>query len=423
MRISLPVETAALTPYLGRFIALAGAKAWRKRRRQLVEDMRRSEAHIKIVADYHWLEIFLSEQADAIALHGRLTLPLLPEDFAVLHFAGMVVEVFERLTSRGQNALQGRIRSALSAETGFAALYLEMDIARRLFDTKHEVEFPDLEGVEHYDLRFSNGRVSGEVECKSLSADAGRKIHRKDFYRLMEKVQDHLMRRAESGSREVLLVTLMDRLPSESAQQQQLCAAIRRMVEDTSLDVVGGDFFSILREEFGPELEAARSGSHEFYGACNKLYAGNIHVAGPMPEHGRCVIVMRSVLEDDPSKPWLEAMEKAATQFSGERPAFIAVQFNDLAPEELMAPNLRRRAETLSGAVLFRSESSHVAATFFCPYRGMVAAAEGVATPAFAIANLDPRFPIDTYDYPAFLGTLSDSEFAQRIGARDWSPP
>jgi hypothetical protein len=116
-------------------------------------------------------------------------------------------------------------------------------------------------------------------------------------------------------------------------------------------------------------------------------------------------------------------MDKAATQFSGERAAFIAVQFNDLAPEELMAPNLRRRAEILSDAVLFRSESSRVAATFFCPYRGMVAAAEGVATPAFAIANLDPRFPIDTYDYRAFLGTLTDSEFARRIGARGWAPP
>jgi hypothetical protein len=53
----------------------------------------------------------------------------------------------------------------------------------------------------------------------------------------------------------------------------------------------------------------------------------------------------------------------------------------------------------------------------------MVAAAEGLATPPFAIANLDPRFPIDTYDYPAFLGHMPDSEFAHRTGARDWSPP
>jgi len=180
MRISLPTVTSELIPYLPRFLKLVGGDAWQKRRRQLVHDMRRSDTQIKIVSDYHWLEIFLSEQADAVASRGRLDEPTMPEDFAVLQFAAMVVEVFDRLSPRGQNSLQGRLRSALAAETGFAALYLEFDMARRLFDEGNEVEFSDLEGTAQYDLLFSNERISGEVECKSLSADAGRKIHRKD---------------------------------------------------------------------------------------------------------------------------------------------------------------------------------------------------------------------------------------------------
>jgi hypothetical protein len=47
---------------------------------------------------------------------------------------------------------------------------------------------------------------------------------------LLEPVEKYLIRRAESGAREVLLVTLNDRLPSKS-EQQQLRAAIRHMAD------------------------------------------------------------------------------------------------------------------------------------------------------------------------------------------------
>jgi hypothetical protein len=417
MRIVLPTESEKLTPYLGRFLALAGAEAWEKRMRQLVQDMRRSEAQVKIVSDYHWLEIFLSEQADAVAARGDLDAPTMPEDFAVLQFAGIVVEVFQRLSPQGQRALQGRLRSALTAETGFAALYLEMDMARRLFNEGNEVEFPDLEGMAQYDLHFSNERVSGELECKSLSADAGRKIHRKDFYRLLEKVQMQLLRRAESGAREILVVTLTDRLPSQAARQQQICVAIQRIVGDSSLTTLEGEFFSITREDFRPPLDEVRADEREFYKACVRIYGENVHVAGPMPEQGRCILVMRCILEDDTSKPWLEAMEKAVTQFSGTRPGFIAVQFNDLAPHELMTPSLRRRAAILFNAIIRRPDALHVAATFHCPYRGLVAAPGGVGAPGFSILNLECTFPINMADYSALLGSVPDEEFARLIGS------
>jgi hypothetical protein len=95
----------------------------------------------------------------------------------------------------------------------------------------------------------------------------------------------------------------------------------------------------LKREPFAPALESARAiDQHAFYKACVAAYGENVHVAGPMPEAGRCLVVMRSEMEDDTSKAWLEAMEKAATQFSGSRPGFIAVQFNDLATDELMRP-------------------------------------------------------------------------------------
>jgi len=200
-------------------------------------------------------------------------------------------------------------------------------------------------------------------------------------------------------------------------RQQQICAAIRSILNDGSIDTLEGSFFSIQRDEFGQSLELARNDAREFYKACVDAYGQNIHVAGPMPDQGRCVVVMRCILEDDTSKPWLEAMEKASTQFSRTRPGFIAVQFNDLAPQDLMSPSLRRRAAILANAIFRREGASHVAATFHCPYRGLVSAPGGVGAPAFSVQNLECAFSIEVTEYSALLGSMRDEEFTRLIGS------
>ena len=261
--------------------------------------------------------------------------------------------------------------------------------------------------------------MTGEVECKSLSADAGRKIHRKDFYRLLATIERELVQRAESGCREVLLVTLHDRLPSNTSRQRPLREALLRMVSDSELSSTDGDYFSVKREEFAPALEAARwSDQSTFYKACRAVYGDNAHIAGPMPDPGRCIVAMRSDLEDDTSKPWLEAMKEATLQFSALRPGFIAMQFNDLAVDELMRPRFRRRAEILTNAVCRRPDASHVAGVLVCPYRGLLADESGIAAPAFSLFNTESRFPIDPANYPAFYGAIPDEEFARLIHAR-----
>lgn len=176
MQLLRPTTLDQLATYLPRFLALVGRERWFKRADQLDAEQRRSPYRWKIVADYHWLELAISFQCDVLAKEGRL----LPEyaDMQIragLHFAATVVEVHSALNAKGKKTLTGRLRDALKAETGFAALYLEMDIAQRLAVGGFCLEFPDLDGTGQYDLAFSREGISGEVECKSISADAGRR--------------------------------------------------------------------------------------------------------------------------------------------------------------------------------------------------------------------------------------------------------
>jgi hypothetical protein len=420
MRFDPATDIAALAAYLPNFLILAGGERFRKRSVQLARDIQRSVAQAKIVADYHWLEISLTSQMIAVEQRGHLLdRELSPADLAAMYFAGMTVEVYGRLTQAGRTALVGRIRDALQAGTGFAALYFEMDMALRLMGEGFDVGFPDLERRARYDLEFSKGAVEGEVECKSLSADAGRKIHRKHFYRFMEVISPALVARADAGGDDVLLISLEDRLPSLVAQQKLLRAATERLCSNPSLNEVAGEFFSITRVSYQEKLGmASQESERAFYNACCGVFGKDIHVSGAVTEKGICLIVMRSKQEDDHSKPWLQATEEAAKQFSGKRPGFIGVQLNDIQSADLALQPVRQRAEILSGALFFRSDTKHVAATFFAAYGGLVAREKGIYAPGFSVLNPNLKYNIRREDFSPFLGgDIPDDEFARLLGA------
>ncbi|MBK1698461.1 hypothetical protein [Rhodovibrio salinarum] len=285
-------------------------------------------------------------------------------------------------------------------------------------DAGYEVEFGDMAGTSQYDLLFSRGAFVGEVECKSLSADAGRQIHRKDFYRFMESIATALAAQAEQRRQEVLLITLAARLPSNTNEQKPLVKAVDSLMHDGTRRIGLGDGF---RLELHPYAEcfgtAQLMDQKAYYRACGKAFGQNTHVAGNLTEDGGCLVVMRSNREDDPSKPKLEAMRKAAVQFTGERPAFIAIQEHGIEPADLMLPHIRRKTGILSYALFGHYGATHVNAVYITGFGAVVARDGQIGTPAFAVPNPEPKFDISPADAAPFLVSISDADYAAAVGA------
>lgn len=345
---------------------------------------------------------------------GHDTLAL--DDLASLHFAQMIVEVHKRLTAAAKAVLEGRIRDSMKAENGFSGLYLEFETARRLMDAGFEIEFSDLESIARYDLKFWNCRVEGEVEYKSLSADAGRKIHRKDFYRFLDSISPDLVPRIESGANEIILITLDDRLPADHGSQSQLRSVTQRLLRDPDVTTLQGGFFTVARETLSKRPPVLPPSIKQFYEECRSVYGDNCHVSGVLTENAACLVGMRSKREDDHSKPILDALKKAATQFSCTRPASIAVQFDDIEPTDLLSVHLPRRTGLLSYHLFHRCAADHVLATHFAPYRGLTATSGNIGVPAIGTPNPKTRFAVNPSDFPPFLISMPDAEFARLLG-------
>jgi hypothetical protein len=419
MKVTIPSKLAALGEYLPSFIGLVGEKRWFKRLDQLDAEQRKSPFRWKIISDYHWLEMAIGFQHDVLKKEGVLRPDLVDElIIAALNFAATTVEVHARLSRVGQKALEGRLRDCLKAETGYASLYLELDLGQRLMDAGCEVSFADMDGTAQFDLLFSNETFAGEVECKSLSADAGRQIHRKDFYRIMDAIQPVLERQQGLRRREVMLVTLDGRLSPNTSDQAALLTAVRKFLMDGAEALLAGEGFLLERHEFDATFAPQSIADPKtLYKACEEVFGPNTHISGGLTEDSGCLIVMRSRREDDTSKPLLEALRKAASQLSGQRPGFIAIQEHGIEATDLMLPNVRRQVGILSYALYGHYGASHVTATYVTGFGAVVARDGAIGTPAFTVPNPHPAFAASASEAPVFMAHVTDKAFADSIGA------
>ena len=418
MRVAISSKLPALGAYIPRFLGLVGKERWFKRVDHLDTVQNQSPFQRKIVKDYHWLEMAISFQSDVVAKEGRLRPELTDAlHLTALNFIATTVEVHAQLSQVGQRNLVGRLRDGLQAETGYASLYLELDLAQRLMDEGFDVDFVDMESTAHFDLLFRRGAFTGEVECKSLSTDAGRQIHRKDFYRFMEALSPALEAHRTLCQPEVLLITLERRFSSRLSDQEALRAATRTVLEDRAQHTFAGHGFELERRDFNAaQFGASLSDAGAFYSACSAAFGPNPHVAGGLTEVAGCLVVMRSKRADDTSKPVLEAMRKASGQFSGHRPAFIAIQMHGIEPADLMLPQIRRRAGILSYALYSHYGGSHRKRHLFHWLRGRMC------------ESRDGRYPSvrDSQSRTGVLGrasgrvTLPRGHCRRRLRSRYW---
>jgi len=266
-----------------------------------------------------------------------------PSIFPSLAFAAQVLGVLERSTVKQAKAFVKRVRTAFSSSENMHGLRLELQAATHFARRGQRVAWHRVNNGGSFDLLIEDLGLSGlEVECKSISADKGRRIHRRDaleFWGELWRGVAGVAQNLRSGLAVVL--TVHYRLPVDAGERAALAReVVARIVAGSGATLGGADGVRIEpfdaakikaakdkgREELRKAIDAAT-------GTANREVALYGTSAG-----GMLAFVMQSTVEDDVlNQVFATLNDSAARQFTRERGAMFWVALQGIDADQLLS--------------------------------------------------------------------------------------
>ena len=260
--------TTAEVPAVYRRLATAiGAEHWQAAvARQ--EDAIRANHFLR---DYLRSEYVIAYQLDRLrALSAAFgTVPIEarndPNNFPSLAFAAQVLRVLEESTVKQSRAFVKRVRTAFSSSENMHGLRLELQAATHFVRRGQHVVWHRVNNGGSFDLLIDDLGLAGlEVECKSISENKGRRVHRRDaleFWGELWKDIASVAQNLHSGLAVVLTVPY--RLPIDATDRAALAkAVVARVLAGSGAALDEG--MGVRTQPFDPkEIEAAKVAGRE----------------------------------------------------------------------------------------------------------------------------------------------------------------
>lgn len=231
MSLGTSVEERELPSMLERFVRIVEWGQWSDRLDWLEREVRRDSGMQLFWWERCGLELAFSSVWRRYRTRRRLSSvdSMAAEELRFLGFATSLVHCYEGLSGGGKKRLKGMLRDATNRDHGLGPLAHEMFIATHLAGRGYEVGFHDLESGSGFDLLASKDGVRVQVECKHISGDIGRQIHRKDLYGLADRVSPRMLSHLGNLNTGLFVrLTLPGRLHSREDVQKGLCALLGR---------------------------------------------------------------------------------------------------------------------------------------------------------------------------------------------------
>jgi hypothetical protein len=235
-----------------------------------------------------------------------------------------------------------RVQGAFKNPNDMRALRLELVVATHFLRMGSQVSWPEVTGEGRFDLLIEDLSPGGlEVECKSISPDKGRKIHRREileFYQLLKPNIAPLVRGLSQGLFAVL--TLPGRLPKAYEDRQALVRACCEITLSQRCQIMPGGANLRIGQFATDQLGQLKPGASyienrdvidRITGTQNK----EAMVVGTK-SGGTFVFVMQSAKEDALLRTTFDVLSDAARdQLTGSRAGLLVAGFDGLGAEEL----------------------------------------------------------------------------------------
>jgi hypothetical protein len=339
------MTTAQAPAAYRRFATAIGSEHWQGA-------VARQEAAIRsnhFLRDYLRSEYAIAYQLEKlrllVAAHGDVPWQACNDQsiFPALGFAAQVLGVLNRCTNKQARTFVRRVRTAFSSAENMHGLRIELQAATHFIRRGNHVSWHRANNAGTFDLLVDDLGPSGlEVECKSISENKGRRIHRLDalnFWGEVWKDLSTVARHLHTGMAVVLTVPY--RLPTDPGQRTALASeVVSQLVAGTSASLNGGVALRI--QNFDPEkVQAALAGDRQAMRNAIDVATGTTNREAALygtPAGGMLAFVMQSAVEDDVlDQVFATLNDSASRQFTGQRGALFWVALQGLDAEQLMS--------------------------------------------------------------------------------------
>ena len=279
------------------------------------------------------------------AAHGDVPLQACNDRsiFPALGFTAQVLGVLNNCTTKQARTFVKRVRTAFTSAENMHGLRLELQAATHFTRRGKHVTWHRENNAGTFDLLVDDLGPSGlEVECKSISDNKGRRIHRLDalnFWGEVWKDISSVAQQLHTGMAVVL--TAPYRLPAEPEPRAALARqVVSQVVAGTSARLSDGSDLRI--QNFDPGLvEAAMECDRQAMRSAIDVATGTANREAALygtPGGGLLAFVMQSAVEDDVlDQVFATLNDSAARQFTGQRGALFWVALEGLDAEQLLS--------------------------------------------------------------------------------------
>jgi hypothetical protein len=330
------------------FVALCGKSNWNRRVAELCARAQAGSLLGRIAQQRHALEFALARAADR---SGNSRAGAVERLLCLL--AHEAVEMAAALPAASRGVLSAEIRAGLTGEATLIPLFHRLRTAALLRRRGFALRFDGIADGASYDLLAERDGAAMEVACETVSAEAGRKVNRGDWWMLVDRIHPELQtwlaahpgcyllkmtlpaglagpdQTAELQSRILALLAAEQRQGACSQAVLKLDPLVLAGAQAASVDGARGGLPARLRDQFGPEA----------------------HLAVTTAPGSKSVFVMaaRASQENEVAAAVCRRLENAATdRLTGRHPGLLAVFLDDLDRTEWRV--LREKLE-LEGAV------------------------------------------------------------------------
>jgi hypothetical protein len=386
--LSTSAYSAEFPARFKRFEEELGAPLWRKRATKLREEIRGNRYLQQYLIDENRIVFAL----DRIASHLAERRPLPPLDmgdigqYEAVTFVHQCVDLFDSLRKPTAKSFVGRVRGCMQNPDDMRGLALEILVATNLIKSGCDVSVAD---GGTYDWLGEMHKSEFEVECKSISRDAGQAIHQRPAHGLARLVKlgiHGLIRSLSTGL--IIDLCVPARLPADQRAQQELVTLIKRalLTAQSVKESNGSCAISQFKlEEFplasNPKEETIRDFVQKQLGVRDSWI-----VCFYDPGKYTVFLSIRSDISNRVVEAAIDVAKYAADkQLTGARPGALFIKFESLTGVELEDVGREERASSptnlrIQTSQFLNSGRDHVASITFLADGSLIRRPEGAYT-------------------------------------------